>query len=724
MKYRKKYRKKYSGIKRAMLGMLLLQAGWMGVRADEGMWIPMLIEKYNILQMQEAGLKLSAEDIYSINQDCLKDAIVIFGRGCTGEMISDQGLLLTNHHCGEGAVQSHSSVEHDYLSNGFWAMSREEELPNENLSVTYLRYMKDVTEDVMQGLVQGMDPGERERQMELNMGKIIEDEVSGTHLNARIRPFYYGNAYYLFVYEVFRDVRLVGAPPVSVGNFGADQDNWMWPRHTGDFSLFRVYANEDNEPSEYDASNKPYKPRKHLEIAAGGIEEGDFTMVMGYPGSTTQYLYSDAVRYMLETNLPLSIGLRTTRLDIMSRYMKESDVVRIKYASKYRRVSNAWKKWQGIILGLNRNRAVEVKLEEEKEFRLWVEADGERQMKYDSILDELARLYEEMEEYGVAISMMSEALMEVELCRQAPQIGGMMRQGADRERLVSQVERFFKDYHWPIDRDILAAMLEAYGREMPERFIPPFYEEIQRKYKGDYTRFANDTYDKTVLSSQEKMMKLLDKYENNPEAAIEQLEKDPVLDYLSQFRTLYLVGINPSHSRIQDELEANYKVYMAALLEKEQDRLLFPDANFTMRLTYGKVDSYKPWDGVHYQYQTTLSGIMDKGTEDFEDYRVPEKLAQLYESKDYGNYGVNGTMPVCFIASNHTSGGNSGSPVLDAHGRLIGINFDRNWEGTMSDVHYDPSLCRNIAVDIRYVLFIIDKFADAAYLIDEMDISW
>jgi hypothetical protein len=404
--------------------------------------------------------------------------------------------------------------------------------------------------------------------------------------------------------------------------------------------------------------------------------------------------------------------------------MKDSDVVRIKYATKYRRVSNAWKKWQGVILGLNRNQAVEVKLKEEENFRQWVEADGERQMKYDSVLDEFAKLYAEREEYGVAISMMDEALMAVELFRQAPQIGGMMRQGADRETLESRINRFFKDYHWPIDRDIFAAMLEAYGREMPERFIPPFYEEIQRKYKGDFARFASDTYDKTVLSSQEKMMKLLDKYESNPEAAIEQLEKDPVLDYLSQFRTLYLIGITPAYSRIQDELEATYKVYMAALLEKEQDRLLYPDANFTMRLTYGKVDSYMPWDGIHYQYQTTLSGIMDKGKEDFDDYRVPEKLVQLYESKDYGNYGVNGTMPVCFIASNHTSGGNSGSPVLDAHGRLIGINFDRNWEGTMSDVYYDPSLCRNIAVDIRYVLFIIDKFADAGYLIDEMDISW
>jgi len=720
MKKLRRYRWRVS----AILVIIFLNTGALHLRAEEGMWIPMLIEKYNFDQMQEAGLKLSAEDIYSINQDCLKDAIVIFGRGCTGEMISGDGLVLTNHHCGEGAVQSHSSVENDYLTDGFWAMGKDQELPNESLSVTYLRYMKDVTSMVTEGIVQGMDPQEKERKMELNMGKIIRNETEGGELNARINPFYYGNAYYLFVYEVFRDVRLVGAPPVSVGNFGSDQDNWMWPRHTGDFSLFRVYADEFNNPAEYNPSNQPYRPRKHLEIAAGGVEEGDFTMVMGYPGSTTQYLYSEAVRYMLETNLPMTIGLRTTRLQIMNRYMKESDVVRIKYATKYRRVSNSWKKWQGIILGLNRNNAVEVKLEEEETFKKWVAADGERLMKYEDILDEFARLYEEMDPYGVAVSMMEESILAVELFRQAPRIGGMMQRGMDKEMLLSQVERFFKDYHWPIDQDIFAAMLESYHSEMPERFIPPLYDDIQRKYKGDYQKFAEDTYNKTVFSSKEKMIKLVEKYGDNPEAAVEQVEKDPILIYLNEFRTLYLVGITPAYRELEVELEENYKLYMAALLEKEKDRLLYPDANFTMRLAYGKVDSYKPRDGVHYQYQTTLSGIMDKGKEGFEDYRVPEKLSSLYEAKDYAKYGVDGTMPVCFIASNHTSGGNSGSPVLDAHGRLIGLNFDRNWEGTMSDIYYDPSLCRNIAVDIRYVLFIIDKFAGAGYLIDEMDITW
>jgi len=698
--------------------------GALQLKADEGMWIPMLIEKYNIDQMQKAGLRLSAEDIYSINQDCLKDAIVIFGRGCTGEMISGTGLVLTNHHCGEGAVQSHSSVEHDYLTNGFWAMTRDEELPNEGLSVTYLRYMEDVSEKVNEGLSQGMDPLEREPKIEANMAKIAEETTRGTDLNARIKPFYYGNAYYMFVYEVFPDVRLVGAPPVPIGNFGADQDNWMWPRHTGDFTIFRVYADENNNPASYSPSNKPYKPRRHLEIAAGGIEEGDFTMVLGYPGSTTQYLYSAGVKAMLEISLPLSIGLRTSRLDIMDSYMKESDKVRIQYATKYRRVSNSWKKWQGIILGLTRNDAVQLKLAEEEEFKTWVNADGERQLKYGSLLDDFARIYSQMEQYNVAMDMMTEAVMAVELFRQAPRISGMMKRGMDKEMLGTQLERFYRDFHMPIDRDIFAAMMEAYFNNMSSPYVPAFFEDVKGKYNGDYAKFAEVTYNKSVFSQPEKMVKLLEKYGDNPESAIKQLDKDPILIYMAQFRELYMVDINPEHGKLEDELEPNYKKYMAALIEKEQDKLLYPDANFTMRLTYGKVDGFKPLDGVEYQYQTTLAGIMDKGTQDFEDYAVPEKLTELYASKDYGKYGVDGTMPVCFIASNHTSGGNSGSPVLDADGRLIGINFDRNWEGTMSDVHYDPSLCRNISVDIRYILFIVDKFAGAGYLIDEMDIVW
>lgn len=707
-----------------MLIMLMLFSGTMKLRADEGMWIPMLLERYSIGEMQEAGLRLSAEDIYSINQDCLKDALVIFGRGCTGEMISADGLLLTNHHCGYGAIQRHSSVESDYLTNGFWAMSMEEELPNESLTVTYLRYMKDVTVDMEEGMDPGMDPEAAREQMEENTAALIKEATEGTHYSAIVRPFYYGNAYYMFVYETFTDVRLVGAPPEAIGNFGGDTDNWMWPRHTGDFSIFRVYANEDNEPAAYDASNKPYKPRKHLEIAAGGVEEGDFTMVMGYPGSTTQYLYSAAVRSMLETSLPLKIDLRTTRLEIMDRHMRSDDVVRIQYASKYRGVSNAWKKWQGIILGLTRNDAVEVKLKEEEQFAAWVEADGERIIKYDGVLDEFARIYKEIEPYALAMDMMNESVMAVELFRQASRVYQMMGRGASREGIEGMMESFYRNYYQPIDQEICAAMLEAYFTHMPASMTPSIGEEIQGKYKGDYSAYAEALYGKTVFNHPGKFAKLMAKYEKNSEKGLKFLQKDPIMILGTSFRDILMAEAAPVHDKLQQMLNRNYKIYMAALLEMEQDRRLYPDANFTMRFTYGKVNPYKPKDGVEYRYYTTLSGVMDKSTEGFEDYAVPEKLRELYETRDFGKYGVNGTMPVCFIASNHTSGGNSGSPVMDADGRLIGINFDRNWEGTMSDVHYDPSLCRNITVDIRYVLFIIDKYAGAGYLLEEMDIVW
>jgi len=713
--------------KRAIIWILvvaLVSAGLVNVKAEEGMWIPMLIERYNIDLMHEAGFRLSAEDIYSVNQDCLKDALVIFGRGCTGEMISDEGLLLTNHHCGYGSIQRHSSVENDYLTNGFWAMSRDEELPNAGLTVTYLRYMKDVTVEMGEGITGGMDPDEVQRETELNMGELIEDATSGTHYNAVVRPFYYGNAYYLFVYETFSDVRLVGAPPESIGNFGADQDNWMWPRHNGDFSMFRVYANADNEPADYDPSNQPYRPRKHLEIAAGGIQEGDFTMVLGYPGSTTEYLYSEAVRSMLETSYPMMIGLRTTRLGIMDRYMRKNDTIRIQYASKYRGVSNAWKKWQGIILGLTRNNAVELKLEEEKQFRSWVESDGERIMKYEGVLDEFARLYKEIAPYEMATNMMNESVMTIELFRQASRISNMMWQGIPREDIERQMESFHQNFHAPLDQEICAAMLEAYFKQMPEAFAPACSKEINGRYKGDYSRYAEALYSKSLFNRPDKFQKLLDRYEKDAPGAISILEKDPVLMTVYQFSDLMMEEITPVYGRLQDLLDRNYKKYMAALLEKEEDHLLYPDANFTMRLTYGKVDGYRPEDAVEYRYYTTLSGVMEKSMEGFEDYAIPDRLRELYEARDYGRYGVNGTMPVCFLASNHTSGGNSGSPVMDADGRLIGINFDRNWEGTMSDVHYDPSLCRNISVDIRYILFIIDKFAGADYLLDEMDIVW
>jgi len=404
--------------------------------------------------------------------------------------------------------------------------------------------------------------------------------------------------------------------------------------------------------------------------------------------------------------------------------MEADDVVRIQYASKYRGVSNAWKKWQGIILGLTRNHAVDVKLEEEENFRAWLEEDGERILKYDGVLDEFARLYDEVGPYEMAMDMMNESIMAIELFRQASRIERMMSQGMSRERIERTMEGFYKNYSRPVDQEICAAMLDAYFSQMPAAFAPACGEEINGKYKGDYSAYAEALYKKTVFNNPEKFARLMDKYARDAEKGIKSFKKDPIVVSFSQFSDLLMAEAGPVYGKLQDLLNRNYQIYMAALMEMEEEKRLYPDANFTMRFSYGKVDSYKPKDGVEYGYYTSLSGVMDKATEGFVDYAVPEKLRELYEAKDFGKYGVNGTMPVCFIASNHTSGGNSGSPVMDADGRLLGINFDRNWEGTMSDVHYDPSLCRNITVDIRYILFVIDKFAGAGYLLDEMDIVW
>ena len=709
-------------MKNVWMGLFLIAGMGQQLRADEGMWIPLLIEKYHIEDMQAAGLKLSAEDIYSINQACLKDAIVLFGRGCTGELISGEGLLLTNHHCGEGAIHSHSTVKNNYLENGFWAMSREEELPNPGLSVQFLRYMEDVTVKVMGILEPGMDPEARETAIRMAMGSIIREATEGRDLRAEVKPFYYGNAYYLFVYESYQDVRLVGAPPSSIGNFGADTDNWVWPRHTGDFSLFRIYAGEDNKPAEYSPGNKPYAPKKHLEVNLGGIEEGDYTMVLGYPARTSQYLYSEAVRQMVETSLPLKVGLRTTRLEIIDKYSADSYVVRLQYAHKYRRISNAWKKWQGMIQGLELNRAVEQKLQEEAVFRAWVMEDPQRRMKYDRLLDDFAELYEKKAAYMVATDLWDEAVWAVEAFRQIMSVRNMQVRGGTIEENQAMIDQFFKDFHAPLDMETFGAMMEAYRGNMPENHHPAFFADVDRKYKGDFVAYAEKIYSKSVITDPGRMAAFLQKNVQDGSRAYEILRKDPLVECLQQFNEIYYTWIRPEYHEITIQEEKLYKSYMAGLLEQSSERDLYPDANGTMRLTYGKVEGYQPMDGVHYTHSTTLKGLMEKGKMGLVDYQVPDRLVELYENRDFGEYGVNGTMPVCFVASNHTSGGNSGSPVLDAEGRLIGLNFDREWEGVMSDVYYDPDLSRNIAVDIRYVMFLIDKYAGAGYLLEEMDI--
>ena len=709
-------------IKRFSLLLIIFLLTPLVMRAGEGMWLLNMLEGHVISDMQKKGFRLTAEDIYSVNQACLKDAVVIFGGGCTGAVVSDKGLILTNHHCGYGVVQSHSSVEHDYLTDGFFAKSQEEELPNPGLSVTFLRYMDDVTDRVLEGVATDEPASGREAKISANMEAIKKEAIEGTGYDAEVNSLFYGNQYYLFVYERFRDVRLVGAPPSSIGNFGQDHDNWMWPRHTGDFTLFRIYADDNNKPSDYSQDNIPYTPRKHFEISVSGIQKGDFTMLMGYPGSTEQFLYSDAVSIMTEVSLPQKIALRTTRLDVMDKYMQQSDKVRIQYASKYRRVSNSWKKWQGIIRGLKRLEAISKKERLESRFDAWAARDNSREKEYGDILTSFEELYSEVRNYQTVSDYLYECVGAVEIFRQLGTLQRLTGDTAAAEVISSQMEGFYKDYHMPIDREIFAEMMEAYHRDVNPAFHPPTLKKAYSRYDGDFYRMGEKLFDRSVFDSEDEFTRWLEKYGDHPGRALKKMEKDPLVLFWNDFRDLYMAQVIPDQSVLESNLQDLYKHYTSGLMKMRQDHTFYPDANFTMRITYGNVQGYEPRDAVKYKYQTTLEGIIEKRNTGAQDYEIPEKLEELYIQKDYSIYGRDATMPVCFIASNHTSGGNSGSPVIDAHGRLIGLNFDRNWEGTMSDIMYDPDQCRNITVDIRYVLFIIDKFADAGYLVDEMTV--
>ncbi len=706
-------------------GILFCNSLW----ADEGMWIPMLLEKLNIKIMHEKGLKLTAEDIYSINQASLKDAIVIFGRGCTGEVISDQGLLITNHHCGYDAIQSHSTLDHDYLTNGFWARTKDEELTNPGLTATFLVRMEDVTDQVLANITDNMDPESRAKRVKEAISKLQAQPLEDSNYRSIVKPFYYGNEYYMFVYKVYRDVRLVAAPPSAIGKFGGDTDNWMWPRHTGDFSVFRIYADKNNQPADYSPDNVPYKPKKHLSISLKGIKNGDFTMVFGYPGSTEEYLASPAVDYIINTSLPEKITLRQTRLDIMQKYMNADPAIRIKYAAKYANVSNAWKKWIGEIRGLKKLDALTKKKELEAAFITWAHSDPALDKVFGNVLSGFDSLYNVQEPYAYARDYFYETVNAVEMMKLVSYFNVVMEkklQEPDKELpelytnwLKDQVNSYYKDYYKPIDRETFAAMLNAYQEHVPQKFQPAYFSKVNSKYKGDFENYAAQLFRKSMFADSAEVVQLTGSIDIG---TIKKIMKDPAYQLYAAFYNLFKDSISNRYTTTENQLDGLYRIYVKGLREMQPEKLFYPDANFTLRLTYGEVEGYNPYDAVHYEYQTTLKGVMEKDNPEIYDYDVPAKLKQLYTEKDYGRYGVDETMPVCFIASNHTSGGNSGSPVLNAEGQLIGLNFDRNWEGTMSDIMYDPDQCRNITVDIRYVLFLIDKYAGASNLINEMTI--
>ena len=651
-------------MKKTILLAVLLTVTLFPLKADEGMWLPALISQ-RIADMQAKGLKLSAEDIYSVNQANLKDAVVLFGSGCTGELVSDQGLLFTNHHCGYSYIQKHSSVEHDYLKDGFWALNRREELPNPGLTVRFLERMEDVTAQVLKGYKPGkMDELDRIKIVKKNSEKLKEQAVKdGKGLKASVEALYYGNQYFLFVFREYTDVRLVGAPPSSIGKFGGETDNWMWPRHTGDFSIFRIYAGKDNLPADYSEDNIPYTPKKSLKISRAGVKEGDFTFVYGCPGSTQEYVHSEAVKYISEVSDPEKIALRTTRLQIMKKYMDKSQAVRIQYSSKYAGVANAWKKWQGEAKGLKKMKTVATKQAYEARFREWA-----RGTEYKDVLDNLAYIYEERNALYRAYEYYNETVRSIE-----------------RLRMVSGRPFEMKDYYQPIDEETFVALMEAFDKNLDDAYKPAYF--LQKRAEYD----SMEAWKDDVFASDEDARALSD--------ALDAFYRGPIV---SKVRSL------------NESLQLVYRDYMRAQMAFEPEKAFYPDANLTLRVAYGHVEGYRPADAIYYHPVSTLRGIIEKDNPDIFDYNIPQTLRDIYAR------GGHEDQPVCFLATNHTTGGNSGSPVLNAEGNLIGINFDRVWEGTLSDLAFDPDVCRNISLDVRYILFIIKEIGHADYLLDEM----
>ena len=665
--------------------------------ADEGMWLPNLINE-RIKDMRKKGFKLNVDDIYSEDKASLKDAVVQFGGGCTGEFVSPEGLLFTNHHCGYSSIQKLSSVEHDYLTYGYWAKSREEELPVPGLTVTQLIKMEDVTAR--------LEAGEKKED-------IIAEAEKGQGYRASIESMYYGNQFYLFVYRTFRDVRLVGAPPSSIGKFGGDTDNWIWPRHTGDFSVFRVYADANNEPAEYSKENVPYRPKRHFKVSTKGIKEGDFTMIYGFPGNTQEFITSTAVAYTQFQSNPMKIELRTKRLDIISQAQAKDAATRIAYAAKHASIANGWKKWQGESLGLEKLGTIGNKIGYETQFIKWAKDKPE----YASILDSMNVAYNNTTEGYFIRELFYESIAAIEAFNFALQLYNKAI-AEDKVTADEQAEirnKVLRGYREEIDHEIARYMVKEFVSRMPAGKVP---EQLLKAIEecGSAEAFADKLFETTKLTRKYPLTK-------------EEIMNDPFVQFASWFAPIMEQNRNYAYRNLSNvpAIEKWYKPYMQALRVWDKERAFYPDANFTLRVAYGKIAGYENADGEYHTYLTTLEGIVAKDNPEIYDYNIPQVLRNIYDKKDYGCWAIenNGkkTIPVCFLANNHTSGGNSGSPVINGKGELVGINFDRTWRSTMSDIEFDPNICRNISVDIRFVLFVMDRIGGAEYLFEEMGIK-
>jgi len=697
------------------------------VKADEGMWLPALIEKLNINQMKQLGLKISPEEIYSINNSSLKDAVVSLDHGsCTAELISAEGLLLTNHHCGFDEIQQHSTVEHDYLKDGFWAKTKEDELPNPGKSASFLINFEDVTSKIIPELNDKMTEDERSNKVSEISSKIQKEATIDSHYDARVQPLYEDNKYYLFVYETFRDIRLVGAPPQSMGKFGGDTDNWMWPRHTADFSLFRIYCGKDGKPAAYSNDNVPYKPKHHLPISLKGYELNDFAMILGYPGTTNRYKTSHGINYTMTVTNPARINVRAEKQRIMKEFMRTSQQSKIMYASKYAVSSNYYKYSIGQNRGLKNLNVIEQKKQLEDKFTQWVNADEARKAKYGEALQMIASSYREVED-EIAMEYMMEAMVRGPeifyfAYRTRPLYDALKAdKNSERVNLVTErvkdgLDQFFKDYDPKTDQKISAALFKVYQKNVAPQYHPPFFHVVKSKYDNDFEKYTQELYAKSVFGSQEKLVAFFEQ----PKAKV--LEKDPLFQAsLEIFRMMSLIG--KETEKTTEALDKGNRLFVGGLMEMEADKNFYPDANSSMRLTYGTVSDYIPRDGVKYKYYTTIRGYIEKEIPGDDEFAVPAKLKELYEAKDFGRYAdQDGDLRTCFITNNDITGGNSGSPVINANGELIGIAFDGNWEAMSGDLAFENEIQKCINVDIRFVLWVIDKMAGANNLIDEMTI--